>query len=640
MNERITFEREINELESVLGEVTRPIPEQAGPRPCKGKSPKPVPDSPSTDLTGRYYTRNPSQAVVINQAGVHFEAVISRVSRLAASRNRGYNARPADKESHRQIKVIQGDQVKPGEFRWFNRDKSSDSGFLRMVGGKVILTSSTDNSEVELVPMERRPTLMGTVPILRTHGWDMNRLERYELQPLVPWQKQQIENILDPQALNKIFHGFFVAQIRNPDPLGVLLNRISEFRAKGVPGYSPETKFDQFPLADLELVREYARRVLTLQQWTSHRNVTRSHLDWIQIMIDQSTGTQTNPYDNEFARQFGLVQSPRDRRGQHTYLFTISIAGLSLGLGGFSGSVTITKTNDRKWGPKVFDIDLWGLNAVTGFVDVKLGETWKGTAESYLEWTENDINGPVRFFGAKASAGMDLAKARTGFMHVLGDERMPPLEVFFGDAKLGVPNPDKITEKTLKNKIKGEDLISNPKDLLKPSAGAAVLFGDISSSGSILERLGLIRKPYDPIDLSRKLPPPEQLGAEAQSEAHFCLDDDQLTPAGVQALRGLCARQLALFTSEGAYLMVVGHADTLGHKIPGHNQKLSERRAANVAAAMKGILGSRFKVKNITTTGFGDKFAALASQGKIAAAPEHRRVDVYLNGSLELSMFG
>jgi outer membrane protein OmpA-like peptidoglycan-associated protein len=484
--------------------------------------------------------------------------------------------------------------------------------------------------------MEQRPTLMGTVLTLRQNRWDMNRLERNELQPLVPWQKRQIEHILDQGILDGVFRAFFVDQIKDPDPVGVLINRFTEYRATGG---TPETKFDQFPLADLELVREYARRVLTAQRWTNHRNVTRSHVDWIQIMLDQNTGNSPVSNDEVFARHLGLRPSPKDRRGLHRYEFTISLMGVSLVLGGFSGSVTVTKTNDRKWGPKKFDIDLWGLNVVISGLDIKLGESWKGSAESYLEWTENDINGAVRFFGVKASAGLDLAKARAGFMHVLGDERMPPLEVLFWDAKLGVPNPDKIAEKMLKKKVQGKDVTLNPRELVKPSLGASVLFGDITAAGTIFERMAKLRKPYDPIDLSRRLPPPEAIGAEAQSSSHFCLDDAQPTPAGVQALRAMCARQLALFAAGGAVLKVIGHADTLGHKIPGHNQQLSQRRADNTVAAIKGILGSSFRVKNVESKGMGDTLAALESKGRITPAPQHRRVEIILNGSLELSLF-
>jgi outer membrane protein OmpA-like peptidoglycan-associated protein len=355
-------------------------------------------------------------------------------------------------------------------------------------------------------------------------------------------------------------------------------------------------------------------------------------------MVDQEFGKNAGD-DEVFSRQLGLRPSPRDRRGHHQYEFTISLLGWSLVVGAFTGSVVVKKLNDRKWGPKTYDIDLMGLNVSISGLDVKLGESWKGYAESYLEWTENDIYGPVRFFGAKASAGLDLAKARAGFMHVLGDERMPPLEVIFWDAKLGVPNPNKVAEKMLKNKIQGKDVVPTPKGLVKPSVGAAVLFGDITKSGSIVERMLHLKTPYDPVDLTRKLPGPEAIGAEAQSAAHFCLDDDQPTPAGVQALRALCARQLALFTSGNAYLRVFGHADTLGHKVPHHNQKLSQRRADNTVSAIKGILGKDYNVKGVESKGLGDTLAGVESKGKIVAAPQHRRVDIYVNGSLELSLF-
>jgi outer membrane protein OmpA-like peptidoglycan-associated protein len=652
MYERVAFEREMRSLQVFERNApTSPAPEQTGPKPCRGKSPKPVPDKPTLDITGRYYTAKPSQSVVINQAGRHFEAVISFPKRLNVSRDRGHTIRAGDKEPHRQMKVLQGDLVKGDEYRWFNRDNSADAGVIRQENGKLYLIPKDGpnaSEKIELVAMEKRPTLMGTVPTLRRRNWDMNRVELNELQPLIPWQKKEIERLLDQHVLDKVFKAYFVDQIKNPSPIGVLINRFSERSTPQSPNYQPWTKFDQFPAADLVLVREYSRRVLTAQKWTNARNVTRSHIDWIQAMVDQEAGRSAGP-DEVFTRQLGLRPSPRGSGGDHKYEFAISLIGGSLVLGGFAGSVTIQKLNGRKW-TKTYDIDLMGLNVSSSGLDVKLGESWKGYAESYLEWTENDMYGGVRFFGAKAGAGMDLAKARAGFMHVLGDERLPPLEVLFWDAKLGVPNPDKVAEKMLKNVLQGEQKdkvteqitkkgVPSAKDLLKPSIGAAVLFGDITPTGSLLEKMRKLKKPYEPVDLTRKLPGPEALGAEVQSSAHFCLNDDQPTPAGVQALRALCARHLAVFGAENASVKVLGHADTLGHEIPGHNQKLSQRRADNTVAAIKGILGSRYKVKSVEAKGLGDSLASIESKGKAQAAPQFRRVDIYVNGSLELSMF-
>lgn len=652
MNERVAFEREMRSLQVFEQQApARPLPEHAGPKPCRGKSPKPAPDKPAVDITGRYYTARPSQSVVINQAGVHFEAVVSLPKRLNVSRNRGYNVRAADKELHREMKVLQGDLVKPDEFRWFNRDKASDTGVIRREGGQLYLIAdegSHAKEKIALLAMEKRPTLMGTVPTLRRTNWEMNRVELNELQPLLPWQKQQIEHILDQKALDAIFKAYFIDQVKKPDPVGVLINRLSERSTPQSPNYAPSTKFDQFPNTDLALVREYARRVLTAQRWTNARNVTRSHIDWIQAMLDQEAGRNAGP-DEVFTRQLGLQPKPRNTGSDHQYEFTINLTGASLVLGAFVGTVTVRKLNGRKWGPKDYDIDLMGLNVALSGFDIKVGEPWKGYAESYLEWSENDIYGGARFFGAKATAGLDVAKARAGFMHVLGDEKMPPLEVLFWDAKLGVPNPDKVAEKWLKNVLQGEQKdkvtdqikkkgVPTPKDLLKPSVSAAVLFGDITPSGSVLEKMRKLQK-FDPIDLTRKLPGPEALGADVQSSAHFCLDDDQPTPAAVQALRALCARQLAVFGSKNASLRVLGHADTLGHRIPGHNQSLSERRAINTVAAVQGILGPRFKIERVEKKGLGDTLAGIESKGRVVAAPEHRRVDIYLNGSLELSLF-
>ena len=142
----------------------------------------------------------------------------------------------------------------------------------------------------------------------------------------------------------------------------------------------------------------------------------------------------------------------------------------------------------------------------------------------------------------------------------------------------------------------------------------------------------------DNIDLSKKWVNSEDIERTFSSELHFCLDRDALTDEGRQALRLLCARELPALSTPGASLIVVGHADTLGKA--DYNFDLSKRRADKVVEAIKDILGPKLRIKNMPTYGMGEIQAYIASRGKTKPAPEHRRVEIFLNAKLVLSLVG
>jgi outer membrane protein OmpA-like peptidoglycan-associated protein len=105
----------------------------------------------------------------------------------------------------------------------------------------------------------------------------------------------------------------------------------------------------------------------------------------------------------------------------------------------------------------------------------------------------------------------------------------------------------------------------------------------------------------------------------------------------------MCARELPLFMSPQSFLLVIGHADTLGR---GHydNEALSKRRAESTIRAIENVLGAKFQIKHdeihIKAIAAGDKLAAKQAGNKAVAEPKHRRVQVFLNSVLVLTLFG
>jgi outer membrane protein OmpA-like peptidoglycan-associated protein len=605
---------------------------QAGAEPCSSSSAQPVPrDKPALDITGRYYTMRPSATFVINQAGQHIEGVASYV----------LDSSSAKSGDHRQVTEFQGD-LHGRRYQWFDRDRPGNFGQIGENNGQLFIAQGVGaNNETiweQLRPIEKRPTLI--------RPGDLNRsfdlIDRYELTPLTPEQMKFVRLILDKGKLEQIFELYFNRQKRD-EALAFLMRRFV-----GDPGQAPYVpRLEKFHSVDLPLVREYARQVLTLQKWKQQRNLIRSHGDWIQMMLDRTLrpGALRAP---DFKRYLGFDASPQraQSEGEHTYEFTIELTGASFMLAGYTGTVSIEKTGAGKRWQRTFDIDLWGANAAVTLFDAKIGSKLKGAARSYVEWTENDVPGAVRIFRAGASIGMDAASAQAGFMHVLGDESLPPLDVFFQEAGLGVPNVMKILEDGAKaefDRLRGEPGSVSPKGVLGLDITVSALFGSISPAGSLLERLRKVRKAPDVIDLSRDVKSDVSVARSLSSQTHFCLGSDRLTEAAVQALRIMCARELPLLMSPQSHLLVIGHADTLGRGRY-DNKALSGRRAKNTIQAIRDVLGAKFGLKDdgthIKAVAAGDELAARESRNKATPAPKHRRVQVFLNSVLVLTLFG
>jgi outer membrane protein OmpA-like peptidoglycan-associated protein len=613
--------KEVDSLLAAYKKWPHPPREQSGALPCSIDSVGAIPhDQPALDITGRYYTLHPPATFVINQAGLHIEGVGSRV---VDSSFRGTG-------DHRPVTEFQGD-LSGGRFRWFNRQRPANFGQIAANNGILVISQGVDphNKTVweELRPFDERPTLRRVDDIDRP----FDLIDRHELTPLTPEQMKFIRHILAKKELEQIFDLYFNRQKRD-EAMGALVRRMVDTPDHA--SYVP--RLETFHEFDRPLVRRYAQYVLTAQKWKSQREVIRSHTDWIQMMMDRTL--QLGSAAVEFERYLGLRFDPKraGSEGEHSYEFTIELTGASLILAGYVGTVTVEKTSGRKW-RRVFDVELAGGTVALTLLDAKIGSSFKGAARSYLEWTENDVPGSVRLARASSAIGMDVASAQIGFMHVMGDESLPPLDVLFQEAGLGVPNINKILE----DAAKGEGL--SPRGATGPDISASVLFGSVSQHGSLLERLGRSRKRPAVIDLSGPAKTDVSVTRALSSQTHFCLGSDRLTEAAVQALRIMCARELPLLMSPQSYLLVIGHADTLGR---GHydNEGLSRRRAENTIQAARDILGGKFQIRNdgahIQTIAAGDKLAAEEAGKKPTPAPKHRRVQVFLNSVLVLTLFG
>jgi len=172
------------------------------------------------------------------------------------------------------------------------------------------------------------------------------------------------------------------------------------------------------------------------------------------------------------------------------------------------------------------------------------------------------------------------------------------------------------------------------------------------------------RNPLDPPDLSgrwgeiraKQLPDESEQQVHVATDyshrygfrdnVHFCLGSALLTQDARQALRIVCANELAGFGNPDSRLSVLGFADTVGYKdataeqVHERNRTLSLLGAQNTVKAMRDILGDRFRIeeRNIKVTGDGQQEAEKASRALGHPDPQFRRVDVVLNSVLVVSL--
>lgn len=607
-----------------LLKVPVPPATDVGPLSCSGRKEnirdKSQPDAPTDDISGRYYffeDRKPYATVLINQAGRHITMRITRV--LSAIYEQEYK--------ERLYKEYIGDLQADGTFRFFNQDKLTEQGTIFRKDGLLHIRMERPKRTpgTELVRLESRPTLLApTLDLARSvkQGPLGNVLERHELYPLVPAQIHRIREIVNKSFMDEVFRLFFQTSDKK------IKDKVFKRMVEQV------TKLKEFHSSDLPLVRLYAREELSFNKWTnSSRNVRRSHLDWIQIMTDwirsefKPTRYGAHGIYKDLADYLGirLLSQDYEEKPPHTYEITLNLIGAGLLVGYYTGQIRIEKTSEPRWPKPVnFEIDLFGAVASIG-LNVESGSSFKGIADSYLPWTPNDIPGMVRMFRGKADAGMGLVSAQMGFMDILGDGTLNPLVVYFQDANLGVPDPLKIGEEGIKEKGK-----VTPKGLIKPDLTVSALFGEIGGPFWRLKKFQLIDD-STPVVVQKV-----DIDVTGRQRAHFCYDSAILTSAGRDSLRQLCAEYLPLFLSPETQLVVVGHTDSKG--TVGYNLSLSRNRADNTLQAIRDILGNKFQAKYLAIP-MSELAARMGGKNK-QLDPRFRRVDIFLNGHLVLTLRG
>lgn len=589
-----------------------PVP-QAGGIVCVARQDrhlaKSAPDNPAVDLTGRYEQRTPAGSTPaftfrLNQAGKHVEAVVTSV------------LLPNDKAGQREHDRYHGDLQTDGSILMFSRTQPDMRALLRrdaQTGSVSFDASARPGGKIDLDLVTRTPTLMEStldylpapLALVKPHEWF----------PLTRIQTRHLIDSLAPAKIDPFLEHYF-----DTDPGDRVAEKIARRAAARL--------FDQYlknvfgdknvgiHSVDRPLARFYARTLLSESRWK--RNLTRSHLDWIQIMLSMVARGDDSKELQGIQTHLGLrpAAGPTDpNAAPHTYKVTLKLEGTGFFVNGYAGGITFEKTNPPFWptsaawpqGKVTFGIWILGLSSAPDFSG---GYTIEGEACTLLPWQPPDIPGTVNM--VKGGISVPGVAANAGFLFVNGSEIYPPMPVLF--SHVGFELPTSVPESL-------KELIPMP---------------DLGGSLGKIQARSLPDLDYTTSHINTD----HAIASGLTKDVHFCSDGALLTEDARQAVRIMCANELAALTSPASRLTIYGHTDRCD--TPEHNRDLSDMRAQNTYQAIKDILGIKLAIPSAhpytDVSGKGETEAEHDGCPDNEPDPKYRRTDIILNGRLVLTL--
>jgi outer membrane protein OmpA-like peptidoglycan-associated protein len=594
---------------TVLPRLAMPSPPlaQAGGIVCVARKDRriahPAPDNPAFDVTGHYEPRvtggAPPYVFRINQAGRHVEAVLTTV------------ILPMGTVKERLVYRYHGDLQSDGSYLLFNRTKPDQRVSLRR-------DAQTGSVSLDTAGTIERLDLVGPVPTLMETTLDylpvINKLVRHhEWFPLTRIQVRHIIDSLSPSKIEPYLRRYF------DTPAGDLVYQKADLRhaARPLDDYLDKVFNDDkvgIHYVDRPLAVAYAQTILSESRWK--HNLMRSHLDWIQIILNMVAQGATKGDFQGIQTHLGLHPGagPNDPAApQHMYRVTLKLTGGGIFLSGYTGTITFEKTNAPFWpessawpkGKASFGIRLGGLDSGA---DISIGSEIEGSATTSQAWQPPDIPGTVSM--VKGGIGVPGVGADAGFLHINGSEVFPPMSVVFSD--VGFKSPTSVPK--------------SRKDLI-PIPDLGGFWGTIQAA------------PFPDIDYTTvHINPDKTIDSELTEDVHFCLDGATLTEDARQALRIMCANELAGLMSRASRLTINGHTDR--SDTDQRNLELSTMRAENTFQAIKDILADNLRIPRSHTvvSGKGETDAIHDKRPDGERNPKYRRVDVILDGRLVLAL--
>ncbi|MDX2136647.1 MAG: OmpA family protein [Chloroflexota bacterium] len=357
-----------------------------------------------------------------------------------------------------------------------------------------------------------------------------------------------------------------------------------------------------FSTEQLPLVKRRARENLFASQH-KQGTVTRSYLDWLQIVVMEQPDYTLDIQKNMDLRATGATST------ENKYKWNYTVAGYGgdafIGAGVFAGVITIEKTEPDQWTRNFF----MGFAGFSGGLSVghTVGSATSGSFSTPFPWTSGSFQGPVVLSQVQISASLldsdilGLGITPVGFLTFYGDGSFAPLAVdasgvfrevgLHAGAELGV---------SAGYVAGGKDELAAQMQSMSPAKGKS--------------------------------------SYQTEQPLHFNVDDPSLTAEGMSEVRKMCAMHLRALESPTSSLQIDGYTSTTGTEK--RNQTLSQLRAQNTLQMIRDVLGSRLRIPDnqIGVLGHGETAARNAGSADNVEDAGWRKVLVKLNGQVVLQL--
>jgi hypothetical protein len=600
------------------------------------------PESSDPLWTGRYQEQLGKFTFHVNQASTRLHIWISKVSN---ARDRELVAwmgqvleRPANARRQPYKLVGLREEDEPGASFALSVETPEQAyvGVLRATARVGILelelihpgTSQSENLTYTLLMRSAAPSLSLT-GILATKPESRPLVEAVELHPLTRQHTDYLTERLDKTNLLDRYLAPVFAPDAAPATRAAATEALDDYLGEvlawsGGASRNGGNIYDDllWSADDILLARRFAHALLlgrsarfTLEDNDEAEPVSLRYIEWLEraLQLHEAFRAGSGNTVKHMRAHLGLRGGSSAEGGLFEYEAMLEVRGPSAGVGPIGGTVwegslelECKATDDLEGWKDTFLVSIAGYTTSVGMGMLQSFRSG-GTARSRVRWTPDDVPGDLDFF----DLGVDFAILIGGtyggtFLTLEGSGVLPPLRLDLSGFAMAM--------------------------------GASLGVGVTDGRGIILKASRADPDPDRPpmIPLRPNDVPVEE--ALSTTLAHFRLGRGGLTRLGRDRIREFCAEHLRLLSLANSELVIVGHADR--KDCDRNNLQLSEVRAQNVRTAFQDILGTDLAVGSVVAVGRGEAEARFFGFEDRVPNPFQRRVDVYLNGSLSLTLRG
>jgi outer membrane protein OmpA-like peptidoglycan-associated protein len=607
-------------------------------------------------VTGRYEDQQGNWALLVNQAGPHFEAWLSPA--MTDERRKTHH--------HRRCCNLFGEHVageQAGLFHVSLADRPGEPvGTITEHKLQLNVDLTLDGEKVHFAAAANsyRPTV--SMPLLMGIDERYRAVEiRRELYPLVHWQLELLDGLIGVRKLGPLLDQFCAVGVAAKHANREERLRLAEQMSRAFDEALSSTHWHP---EDLPLVREELRAIVAVSRHTV-KGRARTLYSWLQDVLAIVSSQSPNAMRTLREGMAETLRMPAAPSGK------MKDDGLISMIGREAYERLAEPIRDYHYR---YEISFSQLNPMALVELLKKAITGKG-----MKWPKLPLGFPLSPQAGTVTISRKVAPdwrveeswnllmviSQVSFSKSVGQQiEAENSGVAYSDleySKEDFVGPIWMASLTARGGLTGVGRYGGPGVIWTEGAGLKpVLTFDLSSWINLSVEYGLgvdlsgawgylWPSPWQPDKPKKQLEVPEpsvrsnDIGASSvhSEEVYFRRSGDaQLTGDARQLIRVACARYLAALANPGTHLWSIGYADRPDS--PDRNKFLSEARAKNTVQAMKDALDDAFALPddNVLPVGFGETAAKASGDRPHQHNLKWRKVEVILDTQLILTLGG